>query len=134
MPRPRKCPPDETVREHYAHGGKLSDAPLPDEDLTTPEHLLHLPARIDAGEIGARIGRAAAAYVRQPATVAGLSGNILRPLIVFRGRKVPFVPYFIVALMGEAGGRMAWRSYKNLETIARTASEQVHVSTTPSDA
>jgi hypothetical protein len=39
----RRCPPGETVREHYAHGGQLGD-----EDLTTPEHLLHrpLPARL----------------------------------------------------------------------------------------
>jgi hypothetical protein len=35
-----KCQPGETVREHYAHGGTLSD-PLPGEDLITPEHLLH---------------------------------------------------------------------------------------------
>ena len=34
----KRCPPGETVREHYAHGGKLFD-----EDLTTPEHLLHRP-------------------------------------------------------------------------------------------
>jgi hypothetical protein len=32
----KTCPEGETVREHYAHGGHLFD-----DDLTTPEHLLH---------------------------------------------------------------------------------------------
>ena len=87
-----------------------------------PEHILHLRLeRFDAEKFGAGVARQAAAAIRNPEFMAGLSGEVLLPLIVFRGRKVPLVPFFVVALMGFAGGRMAYRSYRNLEILASAA-------------
>jgi hypothetical protein len=92
------------------------------EDLVTPEHLLHLGmVRLDADKIGAAVARSAVAFLREPENLAALSGATLLPLIVFRGRRVPFLPLFIVSVMGEVGGRAAYRSYRNLETIASAA-------------
>lgn len=109
---------------------------MPD-DLTTPEDLLHRPLiRFgNAEELAGDIGRSAVRYLRDPENLAALSGATLLPLIVFRGRRVPFLPLFLVALMGEQGGRVAYRSARNLEVIAQAASGQVpDVSRTPPDA
>jgi hypothetical protein len=92
------------------------------EDLVTPEQLLHLRLYgLDADKVGAAVARSAVAFFREPENLAALSGATLLPLIVFRGRRVPFLPLFIVAVMGEVGGRAAYRSYRNLETIASAA-------------
>ena len=87
---------------------------MPDEIVLT------LP-RLDPERVGAALAKQAAAFVREPENLAGFSGELLLPLIVFRGCRPPLVPFLAVALMGYAGGRMAWRSYKNLEVIAQAA-------------
>lgn len=121
-----KCRPGETVREHYAHGGKISD-PLPDEDLTTPEHLLHSDRLSlfgltgNAEDLAGKIAGSVVRTFRSPENLAGLSGSLLLPLIVFRGRRPPLLPWLAVAIMGEYGGRMAWRAGQDLRTIARAA-------------
>lgn len=93
----------------------------PDEDLTTPESLLHAPfaLRLDPERIGSAVGRAAAAYVREPENIAAFSGSVLLLALVSRGRRMPLLPALMISLMGNRAGVMAWRSYKNLETIAQ---------------
>jgi|SRR5450755_996615 hypothetical protein len=118
------CPKGETVREHWAHGGGIDDLPSADEDLTTPEHLLHLP-RLDPERLATGIARGAVQYLREPENLAAVTGATLLPLIVFRGRRPPFIPWLIVALMGDRIGVMAWRAHKNLETIARAAAPEL---------
>lgn len=121
------CKPGETVREHYAHGGKfddfpVADAPSGDEDLITPKHVLHLNLpRLSLEQAGALAGRIMADTVSNPELRAGFCGAVLLPLLVGHSRRIPFVPLLILSLMGEAAGIMVWRSYKNLEVIAQAA-------------
>lgn len=91
---------------------------MPDEIVVT------LP-RLDAEQVAARIARLTVAYFSEPENVAGLSGSLLLLLAIFRGRHAPFPAMLIVSCMGQAGGRMAYRSYKNLEILAQAASGQV---------
>lgn len=76
---------------------------------------------LDPEKIGGAVARAAAAYVRDPENLAGFSGSVLLPVLVISrgGRRLPFLPWLMLALMGDAAGRLAWRSYKNLEIIAQ---------------
>lgn len=77
---------------------------------------------LDIERIGAVAGRQAIAYFSDPENLAGLSGSVLLLLAVFRGRGPRLIPALIVSGMGQAGGRMAYRSYKNLELLAQAAS------------
>jgi len=104
--------------------------PEPDEDLVTPEHLLHQPRGLlfflpPAEDLAATAARAAVAWLAEPENIAGTSGAMLLPLLVFRGRRVPLIPFFIAALMGDQVGRMAWRASRNLQVIAEAAAGQV---------
>lgn len=93
------------------------------EDLTTPEHLLHLPIRLDAEKIGAALAHEAAAFLRDPENLAAVAGATLLPVIVFRHRP-PLLPWLAMALIGDRAGRMAWRTYANIETLARAADSE----------
>jgi hypothetical protein len=79
--------------------------------------------KLDAGEIGANIGRAVAGHLRQPENLAGLAGSVLLPMMVFRGARVPVPLLFLTCLAGEAAGRMAYRASRNLEILARAAQD-----------
>jgi hypothetical protein len=131
------CKPDETVRQHFAHGGSIDDFD-PGEDLTTPEWLLHVSPsgfRLRAEELAGMAAQSAVRFFREPENLAGLSGAVLLPLLVFRGKRVPFLPFFLVSLMGEQAGVMAYKSYRNLEVIAQASAGQIpDVSATPDDA
>lgn len=76
-------------------------------------------------DLAAKIARGVTAHLRDPENLAGLSGAVLMPLIVFRGRRVPFIPLFLVSLMGEQAGRLAYRSSEHLRVIAQAATGQV---------
>ena len=119
------CKTGETVREHWAHGGGMEDLPGYDEDLTAPGHLLHLRVpRLDPERIGGAVARGAVRLARDPEFLAAAAGGTLLPLIVFRGRRPPLIPWLIIALLGEQAGLMAWRSYTNLQVIAQAAAGQ----------
>ena len=94
-----------------------------DEDLTTPEHLLHLPVRLDAGDIGSVVAQKMVEILREPENRAYLAGSVLVPLMVFRGKNVPLIPFMVVGFIGAHASRMAYRSYKNLEIIAQAAQD-----------
>jgi hypothetical protein len=77
----RGCPPGETVREHYAHGGKLFD-----EDLATPEHLLHGISRIEQLRQGLpeAVGRMAQVVADNPGQFALiLAGTVVASQVAF---------------------------------------------------
>lgn len=73
----------------------------------------------DPERIGGVMARTAAAYFRDPENIAGFSGSVLLLVLVSRGRRIPLVPALMISAMGQGAGRMAWRSYKNLEIIAQ---------------
>lgn len=89
-----------------------------------PEHYLHLPAKLDAGDLSAAVARGLVGYFSEPENLAGISGSVLLLLIVSRGRHMPLIPALMVSGMGQLGGRMAYRSYRNLEIIAQAAQAQ----------
>jgi hypothetical protein len=99
---------------------KTDDFP---DDLTTRRPLIRLTG--NAEELAGNISQSVVRHLRDPENVAALSGAILMPLIVFRGRRVPFLPLFLVSLMGEQAGRMVYRSSENLRIIAQAAMGQV---------
>lgn len=74
-----------------------------------------------AEDLASKIASNVVRTFRSPENLAALSGSLLLPLIVFRGRRPPLLPWLAVALMGEYGGRMAWRAAQDLRTIARAA-------------
>lgn len=76
-----------------------------------------------AEDLVAKIASSAVRMLRSPENLAGLSGSLLLPLVVFRGRRPPLLPWLVVALMGEYGGRMAWRASQDLRVIAQAAQE-----------
>lgn len=78
------------------------------------ELVMRLPGRDEVSSVAVAVVR----FYAEPENLAGLSGAMLLPLTVFRGR-VPFLPFAIVALIGWAGGRMAWRACENLDIIAQ---------------
>lgn len=83
-------------------------------------------------DLAEKMARGLVQFYREPENLAALSGGILLPLIVFRGRRVPFLPVFVVAMMGVQGGKMAYRASENLRVIAQAAAGQVpEVSCTP---
>jgi hypothetical protein len=110
-----ECRDDETLREHWAHAA--------DEDLTAPRAIPAALLRLDPERLATGIARGAVQCFREPENLARFSGATLLPLIVFRGRRPPLIPWLIVALMGDRIGVMAWRAHKNLETIARAAAD-----------
>lgn len=72
-------------------------------------------------ELAEKWARSMVTQLRNPENVAAISGAILLPLIVFRGRRVPFLPFAIISMIGGQGARMAWRASQDLRTIARAA-------------
>ena len=78
--------------------------------------------RFDPEEIGGFIAQKTVRLFSDPANLAQFSGGVILPVMIARGRPVPFIPFMILSLIGQAAGRMAWQSYKNLETIAQAAS------------
>lgn len=95
---------------------------MPDEE--TRKGLL-VALDLDTGELAAQIGRSVAQAFSDPEKLSGMAGALLLPLIVARGRHLRFAPLFLLALMGERAGLLAYRSYKNLEVIAQAASGQI---------
>ena len=89
------------------------------------EIVFQLPS-LDAESIGAAVARVATGMARDPEFLAAMTGGTLLPVLVMTmaRRRLPFVPWLILALMGEGIGLMAWRSYQNLEIIARAAAER----------
>ena len=85
-----------------------------------PELRLTLP---DPGDLASTAARAAVRFFSDPENLAAVSGATLLPLMVMAmARKpLPFLPWLVLALMGEGMGIMAYRSYKNLEIIAAAA-------------
>lgn len=71
-------------------------------------------------ELAEKVARTAITHLRNPENVAAISGALLLPLIVFRGRRVPFLPFAVVSMIGGQGGRMAWRASRDLRTIAES--------------
>lgn len=95
----RKCPPAETVREHYAHGGTILDAALGD-DLTTPEHLLHAPAvrpMQAAGNMLQEMARNTVEDLKQPAARAGFVTSLLTSALL--ARQLGMLPTIVIAVM-----------------------------------
>ena len=67
------------------------------------------------------VGRSALAWVRRPENLAGLTGAVLLPPLVFRGRRPPLIPWLIVSLAGDQMFRMGYRAQRNLQAIADAA-------------
>jgi hypothetical protein len=66
-------------------------------------------------------GQAAAVYLRDPENVAGLAGAFVLPLAVFRRGRVPFLPLFAVALIGDQLFRAGYRASCDLHDLAAAA-------------
>jgi hypothetical protein len=96
-----------------------------DLDTAADDDLLTL-IRHGVGEGLELAGRSALASFRKPENVAGLAGSVLLPLIVFRHRRPPFIPWLIVALAGDQMFRMGYRAQRNLQAIADAAIPAPH--------
>ena len=90
--------------------------------MTTPEPV-RLAVRLDPEKVGAALARGAAGFLADPENLAAVAGATLLPLIVFRHRP-PLLPWLAVALLGDRAGRMAWRTYANLDTLAKAAASE----------
>lgn len=78
-----KCVPNETVRDHYAHGGSFED--MPGEDLITPEHLLH-GLRPAVADIAHDALDQVLTDFRRPEFRAGLGATVLMTALLVRTR------------------------------------------------
>lgn len=80
---------------------------------------------LDPEELAGKVARGAVTILRDPEALSGVAGAVVLPLIVFRGHKVPLLPLFVICLIGQQGGRMAWRASRDLAAIARAATDPV---------
>lgn len=93
-----------------------------DPEATEPG-LLVIKLSDSSEEIAGKIGRNLVRTFREPENLAALSGALVLPLVVFRGRRVPFIPFMIISLIGECGGRLAYRASRDLRTLAAAAED-----------
>lgn len=79
----------------------------------------------DPADLASLAARGAVRFFSDPENLAGVTGATLLPLafMVAARKPLPFLPWLMLALMGEGMGVMAWRSYKNLEIIAAAAAK-----------
>lgn len=81
-------------------------------------------ALVNWDELVPEAARRVAEFYMQPINISGLVGSMVLPLVMFR-HKPPLVPYLFAALVGWAGGRMAYQATRDLHDLAEYGRSQV---------